>query len=178
MGGRGDGGTRGIMNNPLRSALNAWGKNASQIRLASIGENKPDGFRYTEFNRQQDNARAKQIEDFVDNHSVRGTIYRGISNLSDKDYVQYTTPNAIINQRGLSSWTTDKRIATGYGQYKNGIVFVQKGSGNARRLGNLAGTNTEREVIVGSKARQRVIKVEKRNGITYVYTQDERRKRR
>lgn len=179
MGGRGGSGGRGFnLDGQLRSALNSWAKNNSQIRLASIGENKVNGPFYTEFNQRQDNQKAAQIESFVNNHAVSGTIYRGISNLSDQDYVKYTKVGSVINQKGLSSWTTDKRIAIGYGQYGKGIVFVQNGSSNAQRLGNLAGTSSEKEVIVGVKANQRIIKVEKQNGVTFVYTKDERRKGR
>lgn len=173
MGGRG-----GDLDISTKSALMGWARNASQIRLASIGENKVNGPWYTEFNQQQDNQRAAQIETFVGNHSVNVPIYRGISNLSDDDYERYTKVGSVIDQRGLSSWTTDKRIATGYGQYGKSIVFIQKGSSMARRLRNLTGTGGEGEVIMGSAARQYITKVEKHNGITYVYTEDKKRRER
>ena len=89
MGGRGGGGSRGlVLDASIKSALTDWAKNASQIRLASIGENKVNGPFYTEFNQQQDNQRAEQIEKFIDGHSVKVTIYRGISDLSDEESKQ------------------------------------------------------------------------------------------
>lgn len=176
MGGRGSGATRGDISEETRLALDKWARNATQIKLASVGKNIVQMPFYSEFNQSQDNARAQVIEKFVEGSSVNSTIYRGIQNLSDKDYSKYTKVGATINQDGLSSWSTNKGTAVGHGMIGNAVVFVQQGSSNARRLGNIAGTDIENEVIMGSKARQVITRVEKENGITFVYTKDKKRK--
>ena len=103
-------------------------------------------------------------------------------------YYEGDFDNNEINGFGTFKWKNGdsytgqmmngKMHGQGRYRYNNGIVFVQQGSSDARRLGSIAGTNTEKEVIVGSRAKQQIIKVKKHNGITYVYTRDEKKRRR
>lgn len=178
MGGIGSNSNRNFISEEIRLALDKWARNPTNIRKASVGQNFVSLPSYSEFNQQQDNERAERIELFVNGSSIKSTIYRGIENLSEEDYNRFTTVGAIINQSGLSSWSTNKGIAVGHGKTGRAVVFVQQGAQNSRRLGNITGTGMESEVIMSSKEQQRVTRIEHSKYTTFVYTESVRRRKR
>lgn len=167
-------GAIGTSSGALQRAFDQWARNPVMIRKASIGGNAISAL-YTEFNQRQDNERAALLEQYVHGHRVTRTIYRGVENLSNADYARYTTVGETIDQNGLSSWSLDRGIAVGHAQLGKSILFIQQGSSSARELGNMAGTGTEKEVIMSANARQVITRVEKRGSTTLVYTTDKRR---
>lgn len=177
MGGRGNSASRNSISEETRNALDKWARNAAMIRRASIGANEVQLPFYSEFNQQQDNDRARLIEQFVEGSSVNSTIYRGVQNLSDEEYARLTKVGSTIDQQGLSSWSTNQGTAVGHGMLGNGITFVMEGAQNARKLGNITGTDTEKEVIMSSKEKQVITRVEKDKYTTFVYLRDKRRKK-
>ena len=151
----------------LQMALNSWAKNANGIKAASIGT-KYDGSVFGKV-ALNDEAKAEQITAFVKGHKTLVPIYRGVQNLSDEDYKRYTKVGADVSEKGLSSWTTDKGVATGHGRLGKGITFIKTSpTDNARGIGNRVGTDIENEVI-GLDVLGKVKKVEKDKYTTYVY---------
>ena len=152
----------------LSLALDTWARNASGIKAASRGE-QYDG---SVFGRVglNDEAKAEQIQRFVKGHTEKNTIYRGLEDISDEQYKQYTKVGSDYKEPGLSSWSTDKKTATGYGTHgKNNIVFIKESATkDARSIGNRVGTDTEKEVIVDTM-KSKISKVEKSKYTTYVY---------
>ena len=151
----------------LKMSLESWAKNANGIRHASMGE-KYDGSVFGKVG-LNDEAKSEQIINFVKGNSVNEPIYRGISDITDTDYTKYTKVGSEVEEKGLSSWSTDKRIAVGYGQYNNGITFVKESNtSNAHKLGNRTGTDSENEVIVYDN-KSKIVRVKKDKYTTYVY---------
>ena len=178
MGGRGSGGLRNNGVNTVISrhtgdeitedmALDSWARNATGIKQASQGEVYDSNVIFNKV-ALNDEAKAEVISNFVKGNSVKNTIYRGIQNLSQEDYDKYTKVGAVISEKGLSSWSTNKSTAVGHGMLGNSITFVKSGSQNARSLGNRAGTDIEKEVIV-LNTRGVVQRVRKSGSTTFVY---------
>lgn len=148
-------------------ALDSWAKNASGIKAASKGE-KYDGNLFGKV-ALNDEAKAEQIINFVNGSKVNDTIYRGIENLDEDTYKQYTTIGSEVDEKGLSSWSLNKGTASGSGRIGRGITFIKEGSTeNARKLGNRTGTGIENEVIVYNH-KAKVVKVEKDKYTTWVW---------
>ncbi len=155
----------------LYSSLDSWARNASGIRRASNGE-RPNNSIWSVTENQV--VKSEIIEQYIkDNPKINKTIYRGVGDLSDEDFKKLTTIGNEIDQKGTSSWSTDKGTAVGRTTGKNGVLFVQEGSNNARKLADaFTTTDIEAEVIMSVKARQRVVKTENMDNYTKVFVEE------
>lgn len=157
----------------LHSSLETWARNPNGIRKASTGV-KPDGS--IRSISQGEVVKSEIIEQYIkDSPKVKKTIYRGVHDLSDEDFKRYTKVGNEIDQRGTSSWSTDRGVAMGnvHGSNNNNLLFIQQGSNNARRLTDAyTGTSSEKEVIMSSKASQRVVRTEDGKFYTRVFVEE------
>lgn len=148
-----------------KMALEGWAKNSTGIKAASKGE-KYTGALFGAVG-MNDEAKAQLITQFVKGHKINKPIYRGIKDVSEKDYKKYTKVGSEVSEKGLASWSLDKGTAVGRGA--NGITFVKDTpTTNANALGNRTGTDIEQEVIVLDH-KAKVTKVEKAKHTTFVY---------
>lgn len=151
----------------LEMAIDSWQRNATGIKAASQGLTHEQDFRKVGLN---DEAKAQQLQNYVKGHTEKRTIYRGIGNISDEQYKNYTTKGATIQERGLSSWSTEEAVAVQRGSYKGGnsVTFVKTSpTKNTRALGKPYSTG-EKEVI-GSNIKGTVTRVKKGKYTTLVY---------
>ena len=125
--------------------------NYKEIRKASIGESNDE--KYIE--------QAKQIEEYIDsNKKYEGKIYRSIG-LDDSSFGNYTNNDMIgaeIDMKGISSWTSDEKIAKNYtpSNSLNSITFKIENSSKGVDISNISAHPTEKEVIQSSKQRYKV----------------------
>lgn len=133
----------------------------------------------------EDKKTAKALEDYINDgtEDIKGTMYRGIV-MDSKDYSKLTMDflqQSEIDQKGLSSWSSDLTTASGFGGVHGGtgiedgkrksIIFVSDGlkKENARYLPS--SKQDEHEAIVSSNAKFKIsnMKSDKEKNVIYVH---------
>lgn len=112
--------------------------------------------------------KANEIEKFIE-HSPTwsgGTLYRGITIENDKfdAFIQLHKKGALIDQRGVSSWTTSKGTAENFassgGTIKK-VMFELPGTKMGTSINHLSNTAGEQEVLISAFANAKVKSVKK-----------------
>lgn len=118
---------------------------------------------------------ADAIEQYIaEDSKVTSTLYRGIT-VDDKTLATYK-PGKVIEQQGVSSWSTRLSTAENFGAESgtktNKVVFVEpKGTKKGRNVTDksMASKMDKDEVLQSVKNKQKIDKVERKKNITYVY---------
>lgn len=118
---------------------------------------------------------ADAIEQYIaEDSKVTSTLYRGIT-VDDKTLATYK-PGKVIDQQGVSSWSTRLSTAESFGvedsAKANKVIFVEtKGTKKGRNVTDIsmASKMDKDEVLQSAKNKQKIDKVERKKGITYVY---------
>ncbi len=116
------------------------------------------------------------IEKEVTGHEYKGTLYRAIG--VDEETAKSYKVGDTINQKGLSSWSTDKNSISMFGgDGEKRVIFIENGGAkNSMDVSKISLGKGENEVIQSSKNRQLITNVETKNGVLYVYVKDKERK--
>lgn len=181
-----------ISEETIESALKAFTSDKyKEIRKASNGEeifvNKFDIKTKT---RQKINVTEKYkdyadaIEYYIDqNPVVKETLYRGIT--VDNKTLESFKVGKEIDQKGISSWTKDKKTAENFGTINettsNKIIFIEKdGTQNGRDVTDLSLAKgfDKNEVVQSSKNEQIITEIKKQGDTTYVYVEEKKKKNR
>lgn len=119
--------------------------------------------------------KAVAVEDFIKNSPkwAGGTVYRGIAVPEDFDVSQYKK-GAVIDMRGMSSWTSSPDIADNFATGNKRVIFINEGkkSKNGTSVKRLSDYKTEEEVLFSNKARWKVDSQETKGIRTYVYVHE------
>lgn len=119
--------------------------------------------------------KAVAVEDFIENSLkwAGGTVYRGIAVPEDFDVSQYKK-GAVIDMRGMSSWTSSQRVADNFATGNKRVIFINEGkkSKNGTSVKRLSDYKTEEEVLFSNKARWKVDSQETKGIRTYVYVHE------
>lgn len=126
---------------------------------------------------------ADAIEVFIyEKPNVNDVLYRGIT--VDDETLNSFKENAIIDQKGISSWTKDKKTAENFGRISdktpNKVVFVEKNGTDAGRDVtdiSLASGFDKNEVIQSAYNQQKIIEIKKEGDTTYIYVEEVKKKR-
>ena len=118
---------------------------------------------------------ADAIEQYISEDStVKSTLYRGIT-VDDKTLATYKA-GKVIDQKGISSWTTKLSTADNFGAESgaktNKVIFVEpKGTKKGRNVTDksMASKMDKDEVLQSAKSKQKIDKVEHKKNVTYVY---------
>jgi SPP1 gp7 family putative phage head morphogenesis protein len=121
---------------------------------------------------------AEAIEVFIyESPKVKEPLYRGIT-VDDKTLEQFKV-GEVINQHGISSWTTYQKTADNFGRITektpNKVIFVEKEGTEAGRDitdMSLAKGYDKNEVIQSAYTEQEIIEIKEKNGITYIYVKE------
>ena len=138
--------------------LNAWDGMRDMTRGESIGGalNEYSGDNYKEM---KTDYRLKYIFDHTDSDiRVKGTrLYRGQT--FDREYVESFKPGKIVQERGVSSWSRDFKIANEFAAVnKTPVIFVERSRGvkNAISIEKMTGKEWEREVLYAPNQKFRI----------------------
>lgn len=119
------------------------------------------------------NRDAEILEDYISKKSDDRTLYRGIK-MSYAD-VNSIDVGDIINQNGISSWTTSTVIsesfATTMARDGASVIFVlESGTKKGADISQLkgAGRRRETETLVSKKSKQKVTSIDYINSIYYI----------
>ena len=119
--------------------------------------------------------KAVAVEDFIKNSPkwAGGTVYRGIAVPEDFDVSQYKK-GAVIDMRGMSSWTSSPMVADSFATGNKRVIFINEGkkSKNGTSVKRLSDYKTEEEVLFSNKARWKVDSQETKGIRTYVYVHE------
>ena len=119
--------------------------------------------------------KAVAVEDFIENSPkwAGGTVYRGIAVPEDFDVSQYKK-GAVIDMRGMSSWTSSPDIADLFATGNKRVIFINEGkkSKNGTSVKRLSDYKIEEEVLFSNKARWKVDSQETKGIRTYVYVHE------
>ena len=119
--------------------------------------------------------KAVAVEDFIKNSPkwAGGTVYRGIAVPEDFDVSQYKK-GAVIDMRGMSSWTSSPDIADLFATGNKRVIFINEGkkSKNGPSVKRLSDYKIEEEVLFSNKARWKVDSQETKGIRTYVYVHE------
>ena len=119
--------------------------------------------------------KAVAVEDFIKNSPkwAGGTVYRGIAVPEDFDVSQYKK-GAVIDMRGMSSWTSSPDIADLFATGNKRVIFINEGkkSKNGTSVKRLSDYKIEEEVLFSNKARWKVDSQETKGIRTYVYVHE------
>lgn len=119
--------------------------------------------------------KAVAVEDFIKNSPkwAGGTVYRGIAVPEDFDVSQYKK-GAVIDMRGMSSWTSSPHVADSFATGNKRVIFINEGkkSKNGTSVKRLSDYKTEEEVLFSNKARWKVDSQETKGIRTYVYVHE------
>lgn len=140
--------------------------------------------RYDEI-RKDESEYAKEANRSIDvllenSPSYNGSIYRGIS-VTKKElnqYIRYSKKGIPFDQKGLSSWSSEKKIADSFirlDEDRNcGIMFIKEGVGftNSTSIKHMSAFTEENEVLVHRKTKMKITKYYK-HGKTHFFTVEE-----
>ena len=140
--------------------------------------------RYDEI-RKDESEYAKEANRSIDvllenSPSYNGSIYRGIS-VTKKElnqYIRYSKKGIPFDQKGLSSWSSEKKIADSFirlDEDRNcGIMFIKEGVGftNSTSIKHMSAFTEENEVLVHRKTKMKITKYYKQ-GKTHFFTVEE-----
>ena len=118
---------------------------------------------------------ADAIEQYIaEDSKVASTLYRGIT-VDDKTLATYK-PGKVIDQKGVSSWSTKLSTAENFGVESgantNKVIFVEpRGTKKGRNVTDksMAAKMDKDEVLQSVKNKQKIDKVERKKNVTYVY---------
>ena len=123
----------------------------------------------------------RKIDKFIENSpTFEGTIYRGMSVTKDEldMYMQYASSGTVFDQRGVSSWSSERKVAKSFIQTsyprKFGVIFIKEGTGfkNSTSIRHMAVHHKENEVLVHRKTKMKITKFRKSSG-TYCFVVEE-----
>lgn len=111
-----------------------------------------------------DGKTAKKIADDLEEFISRspkwdgGTTYRGLENLSPQTVQALTTKGAVVDMKGISSWSTEKGRAESFaGHGKGSVLFSVDGQSKGTSTRHLSSFPSENEVTVSQRARYEVV---------------------
>lgn len=123
----------------------------------------------------------RKIDKFIENSpTFEGTIYRGMSVTKDEleMYMQYASSGTVFDQRGVSSWSSERKVAKSFIKMsyprKFGVIFIKEGTGfkNSTSIRHMAVHHKENEVLVHRKTKMKITKFRKSSG-TYCFVVEE-----
>ena len=120
---------------------------------------------------------AQNIEEFIEKSPKwNGEIYRGIN--LPHDTVKAFKNGDIIDMQGVSSWTSNFEIAESYSHKSNKIkqnqrvIFHSNGTKQGTSIKHLAHYDFEDEVLVSTKARWQIDRIEEIDGATHMFLKE------
>ena len=130
--------------------------NYDEIRVAQGGTSYPAR---KEFMTDSEMAKWKEAGDYIEKYiekapKFEGEIYRGIRGESVIDIMDKIKPNDIIDMKGTSSWSSEKKVAET--RENGGITFYCKDVIKSTGVDHLSSMQGEKEVFVSKEARFRV----------------------
>lgn len=147
-------------------------RQASYLGGAQFNEEVYAGKLVTSFNKI-----AQNIEEFIEKSPKwNGEIYRGIN--LPHDTVKAFKNGDIIDMQGVSSWTSSYDIAETYSHKSNKtkqnqrVIFHSNGTKQGTSIKHLAYYDFEDEVLVSTKARWQIDKIEEIDGATHVFLKE------
>lgn len=143
------------------------GGSARFEELANAFTYDASGFRHPELLSAAGQAEVRALDNALYSREYDGTISRGIR-MTDSQLAALQE-GQIIDQRGISSWTNEPNVAEQFAQdarrsYGDGaaVVFVNEGgTSHGADISHLSSRYDEFEVAVSSRARQKIIRIEK-----------------
>ena len=125
--------------------------------------------------RGEPSAKALAIEAYIaEGEKFEGAVYRGV-NVGRRRLSAMTRPGAVVRQRGTSSWTSDMARAAEFARYRGDgaeVVFVCEGSTRGVDVSRYSAFPDEAEVIMSERDAWRVVRFERRDGVTYIYLEE------
>lgn len=153
------------------------GMNYTRIRRASYeGGSQFDEIVYAGKHTTSYNEMARNIESFIERSPKwEGDLYRGIN--VPTDTLKAFKNGDVIDMQGVSSWTSDFSIAEAYSYKSNKaknprVIFHSNGTNQGTSIKHLAHYDFEDEVLVSSKARWQIEKIEEVEGATHIYVKE------
>lgn len=147
-------------------------RQASYFGGAQFDEEVYAGKLVTSFNKI-----AQNIEEFIEKSPKwNGEIYRGIN--LPHDTVKAFKNGDIIDMQGVSSWTSSYDIAETYSHKSNKtkqnkrVIFHSNGTKQGTSIKHLAYYDFEDEVLVSTKARWQIDKIEEIDGATHIFLKE------
>lgn len=116
---------------------------------------------------------AEAIEKFIQQSPkwAGGELYRGI-NLWQKDALAQLKPGAVIDMRGMSSWSTSETVAK---NFAGNVIFKTSGTKKGTSITHLSKFGlSEKEVLISGKATWKIQKVEQSGNYTVVTVKERR----
>ena len=120
---------------------------------------------------------AQNIEEFIEKSPKwSGEIYRGIN--LPHDTVKAFKNGDIIDMQGVSSWTSSYDIAETYSHKSNKtkqnqrVIFHSNGTKQGTSIKHLAYYDFEDEVLVSTKARWQIDRIEEIDGATHMFLKE------
>jgi hypothetical protein len=156
------------------SVSNYGGMGYTQIRKASYeGGSKFDEKIFVGKYTTTYNEIAQNIEDFIEKSPKwEGEIYRGAN--IPKETLSSFKQGDIIDMKGVSSWTSNFDVADSY-TYKTtdpATIFHANGTKQGTSIRHLAHYEQEDEILVSTKARWSIEKIEKIEETTHIYLKE------
>ncbi len=120
---------------------------------------------------------AQNIEEFIEKSPKwSGEIYRGI-NLPHQTVKAFKNGD-VIDMQGVSSWTSSYDIAETYSHKSNKtkqnqrVIFHSNGTKQGTSIKHLAYYDFEDEVLVSTKARWQIDRIEEIDGVTHLFLKE------
>ena len=139
------------------------GSEYREMRIASI-----KGVNVTDTHKRM----AKNMDEFIENSpKFKGEVHRGMR-VSQADIASFTE-GATIDMKGMSSWTSDKKIATEFAKGDEGhAVIMHVTNKTGASITHLSSLPYQREVVSPSTTKYGVLRSEKKGNTVHVYLEE------